>query len=158
MEMSLALYPCNIEIFLKKCLKLLLTHQTRLLQVFIMLLQRIKELEQLLTQNESTIKLTQNEVVPLTKFVNMNKTRFTRARAFPTIFQPQYIDCKWTIRYDITGSITIRERNVNQNNWMEHLMWRSDGLPTSHPTFPLVLYNHKVRNQLQKLGSICLNT
>ena len=37
-------------------------------------------------------------------------------------------------------------------------MWRSDGLPTSHPTFALVLYNHKVRNQLQKLGSVCLNT
>ena len=28
----------------------------------------------------------------------------------------------------------------------------------SHPTFALVLYNHKVRNQLQKLGSVCLNT
>ena len=41
---------------------------------------------------------------------------------------------------------------------MEYLMWRSDGLPTSHPTFALVLYNHKIRNQLQKLGSVCLNT
>ena len=37
-------------------------------------------------------------------------------------------------------------------------MWRSDGIPTSHPTFALVLYNHKVRNQLHKLGSVCLNT
>ena len=37
-------------------------------------------------------------------------------------------------------------------------MWRSYGLPTSHPTFALVLYNHKVRNQLQKLGSVCLNS
>ena len=37
-------------------------------------------------------------------------------------------------------------------------MWRSDGLPTSHPTFALILYNHKVRNQLQKLGMVCLNS
>ena len=36
-------------------------------------------------------------------------------------------------------------------------MWRSDGLPTSHPIFVLVLYNHKVRNQLNKLRSILLN-
>ena len=37
-------------------------------------------------------------------------------------------------------------------------MLRSDGLKTSHPTFVLDLYNHKIRNQLQKLGSVCLNT
>ena len=37
-------------------------------------------------------------------------------------------------------------------------MWRSDSLPTSHSKFSLVLFNHEVRNQLQKLGSICLNT
>ena len=107
-----------------------------------------KELEQLFTQNESTIKLKQNEVVALTEFDDMNINRLSWARSFPTISQPEYIEGKWTIRNDIAESITVRERNVNQNNWMEHLMWRSDGLPTSHPTFPLVLYNHKVRNQL----------
>ena len=37
-------------------------------------------------------------------------------------------------------------------------MRRSDDLPTSHPKFALVLYNNKIRNQLQKLGSVCLNT
>ena len=41
---------------------------------------------------------------------------------------------------------------------MEYLMWRSDGLSTGHLTFVLVLYNHKVRDQLQKLASVCLNT
>ena len=117
-----------------------------------------KELEELMSQNESTVKLKQNEAIPLTEFADMNKTRFAWARAFPTIFQPEYIDGKWTIRHDITGSVTVRERNVNQNDWMIYLMWRSDGLPTSHPTFALVLYNHKVRNQLQKLGSVCLNS
>ena len=45
-----------------------------------------KELEQLLTQNESTIKLKQNEVIPLTECVDMNEIRFVWARAFPTIF------------------------------------------------------------------------
>ena len=39
-----------------------------------------------------------------------------------------------------------------------YVMWRSDGLLTSHPTFALVLYNHKVCNQWHKLGSVCLNT
>ena len=28
----------------------------------------------------------------------------------------------------------------------------------NHPTFALVLYNYKVRNQLHKLGNIFLNT
>ena len=65
--------------------------------------------------NESTIKLKQKEVIPLTEFVDMNKTRFVWARTFPITFQPEYIEGKLTIRHDITGSITVRERNVNQN-------------------------------------------
>ena len=48
-----------------------------------------KELEQLLTQNESTVKLKQNKVLPLTEFFDMDKTRFAWVRAFPTIFQPE---------------------------------------------------------------------
>ena len=48
----------------------------------------------------------------------MNKARFARVRVFPTIFQPEYIEGKRTIRHDITGSITIRQRNVNQNGWI----------------------------------------
>ena len=42
--------------------------------------------------------------------------------------------------------------------WIEYLIWRSDGLPINHPTFKLVVDNHKVRNQLHILGSVCLNT
>ena len=37
-------------------------------------------------------------------------------------------------------------------------MWRSDGVLSSHLTFALVIFNHKVRNQLHKFGSVCLNT
>ena len=70
-----------------------------------------------MTQNESTVKLKQNEFNPLTEFTNMNKTKFVLARAFPTIFQPKYIEGKWIIRHDITGSVTIRERNANQNDY-----------------------------------------
>ena len=58
--------------------------------------------KQLLTQNESTAKVKQNEVIPLTEFVDMNKTRFAWARALPTIFQPEYIEGKWTIIHEIT--------------------------------------------------------
>ena len=41
---------------------------------------------------------------------------------------------------------------------MEYLMQRFDSLPTSHLIFVLVLYNHKVCNQVHKFGSLCLNT
>ena len=41
---------------------------------------------------------------------------------------------------------------------MKCLMWKSEVLPIINPTFVLVLYNYKVRNQLHKLESICLNT
>ena len=34
------------------------------------------ELEHVLTQNESTVKLKYNEVIPLTEVVDMNKTQF----------------------------------------------------------------------------------
>ena len=32
-----------------------------------------------------------------------------------------------------------------------------DDLPTKHPTFLLVLYNHKIRSQLQIQGRVALN-
>ena len=60
--------------------------------------------------------------------------------------------------HDITGCVFIRDRNVNEKDWMESLMWRSDGIPSSHPTFALVLYNYKVRNQLHELWSVYFNT
>ena len=37
-------------------------------------------------------------------------------------------------------------------------MWRSDGIPASHPTFSLVLYNHKIRDSLHKQGRFVLNS
>ena len=40
---------------------------------------------------------------------------------------------------------------------MEYLMWSSDGVLSSHLTFVLVIYNHKVRNQLHKIWNVWLN-
>ena len=74
------------------------------------------------------------------------------------MFPPEYIDGKWIIRYGITGSVSIRDRHVKQKDWLEYLMWRSDGIPSCHPSFVLVLYNDKVLNQLHKLGNVGLNT
>ena len=41
------------------------------------ILKAHKELEQLLTHNESSVKSKQNEVIPLTEFVDINKTKFS---------------------------------------------------------------------------------
>ena len=111
-----------------------------------------------MSQNETTAHLKQDNVIPLTDYVDMNKTTFSWVRSFPTVFSTEYIDDKLIIRYDIIGSVFIRDRNVKRKDWKENLMWRSDGIPSSHPTFALVLYNQKVRNQLHKLGNMCLNT
>ena len=70
------------------------------------------KLEDLLSQNETTSHFKQDNVIPLTVYVDMNKATFAWERAFPTVFPPKYIDGKWIIRYDITGSVSIRDRNV----------------------------------------------
>ena len=51
-------------------------------------------MEKSLTQNQLTIKLKQNEVIPLTEFVDMNRARFIWVRVFPIMFQPEYIEGK----------------------------------------------------------------
>jgi len=81
-----------------------------------------KKLEDLLSQNKTTANFNQDNVIPLTDFVDMNKTTFAWARAFPTVFPPEYIDGKWIIRHDITGYVSIRDRNMKQTDWMEYLI------------------------------------
>ena len=73
-----------------------------------------KKLEDLLSQNETTAHFKQDNVIPLTDYVDMNKTTIAWARDFPTMFPPEYIDGKWIIRYDITDSLSIRDRNMKQ--------------------------------------------
>ena len=53
-----------------------------------------KKLEDTLSQNETTAHFKQDNVIPLTDYVDMNKTTFAWASAFPTVFPPEYIDCK----------------------------------------------------------------
>ena len=75
MEMTLALHPCKTNIFLKMFKAPINTSNADTTSVYDDLIVH-DELEQLLTQNESTVKLKKNEVIPLTKFVVMNKNRF----------------------------------------------------------------------------------
>ena len=45
----------------------------------------------------------------------------------------------------------------NNNKWYKQQMWRSDGIPASHLTFSIVLYNHKIKSSLQKQGQYVVN-
>ena len=96
-------------------------------------------------------------------FANMNKTPYAWARAFPTVFIPIYKQSSngawsWVIQHDITGHCGAREKSVSICKWYEYMMWRSDGIPASHPTFSLVLYNHKLKNSLQSQARFVINS
>ena len=51
-----------------------------------------------------------------------------------------------------------REQEVQFKEWLQFMMFRSDGAPASHPTFALVAMNHKMKRQLQGQGRFALNT
>jgi hypothetical protein len=114
--------------------------------------------------NQTTATFQHNEVLPVDGFADMNKTRYAWARAFPSLFIPVYAfnrstgQMEWMIFHDITGWVATRDKSVNKIQWYEFMMWRSDGRPAGHPTFSLVLYNHKVKNYLQGQGQYLVNT
>ena len=112
--------------------------------------------------NVSNAVFQQEDIFNLGDFVNMNSTPFAWARAFPSLFIPVYKSIngtyRWSIFGDITSFSTIRDKSVKKKQWYEYLMWRSDGRPASHPVFPLVLYNHKVRDSLHRQGRFVLNS
>ena len=114
------------------------------------------------TDNEENAVFNQNDVLRLGDFANMNTTPYSWSRAFPSIFIPIYTcvngQYQWIINGDITGFHGIRDKGVKQVQWQEYLMWRSDGVPASHPIFSLVLYNHKIRDALHKQGRFVLNS
>ena len=96
-------------------------------------------------------------------FVDMNKTPYAWARAFPTVFVPTYKQLSdgswsWVIQHDITGHRGPRDKAVSVSKWYEYMMWRSDGIPASHPTYSLVTYNHKLKNSLQSQARFVINT
>ena len=94
MKMTLALYLCKTKVYPKQMFEAAINTSNSGTTSVHDALKAHKELEELLTQNESTVKLKQNEVIPLTDFVDMNKTTFAWARAFPTVSLPEYIDGK----------------------------------------------------------------
>ena len=105
----------------------------------------------------------QQDVLPcINDFANMSTTVYSWTRAFPSLFIPTFTsvgnEMKWVILQDITGTPFPRETRVSMNRWYDYIMWRSDGRPTEHPTFSLVLYNHKIKTALQKQGAYCINT
>ena len=118
--------------------------------------------ENAMSEDNVTATFDQPTVLPIDGFVNMNSTPYAWARAFPTVFMPHYIMHKgkfrWVILHDITGADGPRDKSVSINKWYEYLIWRSDGVPAAHPTFALVLHNHKIKNTLQKQGQYVVNT
>jgi hypothetical protein len=114
--------------------------------------------------NQTTATFQHNDVLPIDGFADMNTTRYAWARAFPSLFVPVYAfnhntsQMEWMIFHDITGWVATRDKSVNKIQWYEFLLWRSDGRPAGHPTFSLVLNNHKVKNYLQGQGQYLVNT
>ena len=96
-------------------------------------------------------------------FVGMNMTKFALAHAFPTVFTPNYIqvsknEWEWVILHDITGWRTHQDKGISFAKWREFMMCGSNSNPVSHPTFALLLGNHKIKCQLQQQGKYVLNT
>ena len=105
--------------------------------------------------DRTTATFAHRDVLPTGDFVDMNSTKYAWSLAFPTLFVPRYTSIdgsnekKWRIFHDPTGWDSPRDKPVDPNKWYEHQMWRSDGAPAAHPTFALVAYNHKMKNQLR---------
>ena len=117
-------------------------------------------------QNEqgTSVVLQNPEVFQNDGFVDMNRTQFVWARAFPSCYRPSYINMngtmKWIIMNDITGfdSKHPREKIVQFKDWIQHQLWRSDGFPAKHPTWSICMLNHKMKNALQKQGTYAIST
>ena len=112
-------------------------------------------------KEKESVTFNQEDVMKTGDFVNMSTTPFAWARAFPTVFIPTYVDGEWKIFHDITGCFDmdgIRDKSVKLKDWLEFLMYCSDGVPAAHPTFSLVAWNHKLKQQLQGQGHYTLNT
>jgi hypothetical protein len=122
--------------------------------------------------NNTTATFNHADVLPIDGFANMTKTPYAWARAFPTIFIPEYLPFpnltatqnaypyiwKWVIRHDPTSWDTVRDKHPKMERWYRHMMWRHDGAPAAHPTFSLALFNYKSMQSLQRQGQFVVNT
>ena len=117
------------------------------------------ERQQQQSEQGTSVVLQNSEVFQNDGFVDMNRTQFVWARAFPSCYRPSYINIKgrmkWIIMKNITGfdSKHPREKTVKFKDWIQHQIWHSDGFPAKHPTWSICMLNHKMKNSLQKQGT-----
>jgi len=126
-----------------------------------------------MSHNNSSATYNQEEVLNIDGFVNMAKTPYAWARAFPTVFIPEYLPFpdptgmntndppfiwQWVIRHDPTAWYKPRDKDFKMEHWYRYMMWRHDGVPASHPTFSLALFNYKSMQSLQRQGQFVINT
>ena len=104
----------------------------------------------------------QSLLQPFSGFANMDKDPFAWTRAFPSLFRPCVVMDETgvpqvQINGDLKGWRGNRFVGIHLYEWAKWLMWRSDGLAVKHPTFALVLNNHKFRKSLLSQGRSALH-
>ena len=106
------------------------------------------------TREGERILLEQNRVLVLGTFVDMRKTPWAWASAFPTLFPPTYVNGLWRVCGDPYGEPLgkMRDQKVTLTEWAKYCMWRSDGRPAQHPTFALVVHSVISQGQLHGQG------
>jgi hypothetical protein len=71
------------------------------------------------SQDSTTVTFNQPDVFNYNEgFVDMNRTKYLWARAFPTVFIPNYIQVsenvwEWVILHDITGWMTQQDKGIS---------------------------------------------
>ena len=104
----------------------------------------------------------QPQVMHTDGFVDMDKVKYSWARAFPTLFPPSYVFLdgawQWAILHDISGWHRMRESQLDFGKWVTYQLWRSDGRPVAHPTFKLAVHNHKMKKSAQAQGRHAIKT
>ena len=95
----------------------------------------------------------QPQVMHTNGFVDIEKVKYSWARAFPTLFPLSYVfingEWQWVILHDISGWHRMRESKLDFGKWITYQLWQSDGRPVAYPTFKLATHNHKMKKIAQ---------
>ena len=112
-----------------------------------------------MTPNQTTAYLQHFDVVEeRERFIDTVNTGYVWSRTFPTLFCPTYYNNEWVIHHDISWYHNARDKHITFDKWIKYQIWREDRLPSKQPTFCRVMYNHKIRSQLQSQDRVVLNT
>eukprot|EP00957_Ditylum_brightwellii_P126034 9608195-Ditylum_brightwellii.AAC.1 len=111
-----------------------------------------------LSQGRHTVTFAQSDILLTGDFVDMDKTPYAWALAFPTVFLPCYMNGKWVIPGDYTCWLTTCDKSIWKKERYHWLTWRSDGRAIGHPALCLVLHNHRRRKALQGQGYVALRS